>query len=316
MLNNNLPALEQLKNQYERIDQKFKEDIEKADDKVIYHWPGSPSQDIMLAVRKSFGLTEPFHTHDYFHFSYVYKGEVEMVGSDPDTTIKLKEGDLYAGLPRTGHAFKAHDDDETVVVGLLIQKSALYREFLDSISTDSNFFHFLIDHEEDFTPGKFMHLNLSENKTIRDLIRIMVREFVSPKKNTPELLKSLVMSFLLAVAHEYSVQYLQETNLVVQIIMYMNAHLETITLKETAQHFGYHPNYLTSLLKTEVGKSFSKILLELRMNRSLLLLKDSNLSINEIAKMVGYNKTSAFCSAFKGYYDKLPEDFREKEENE
>lgn len=316
MSNNNLPALEKLKSQYEQIDQKFKEDIQKSDGRVIYHWPGAPSQDIMLVVRKSNGHPESFHVHDYFYFIYAYKGEIEMIGNDLKTVIKLKEGDLYTGQPHTGHAFQAHDNDSTILVGLIIQKSAFYRKFMGSISADSNFFHFLMDRVEDFSSDKFIHLNLSENTTIRELIQIMVREFAAPKNYSSEMLRSLVVSFLIEVAREYSVQYPQNSNLIMQILMFMDAHLQTVTLAETAKHFGYHPNYLTALLKKEIGQSFSQILTVQRMHRSVILLKESNLSIDEIAEMVGYHMTSTFCKVFKSFYKKYPEEFKEIKENE
>ncbi len=48
---------------------------------------------------------------------------------------------------------------------------------------------------------------------------------------------------------------------------------QTDEYKDIAKHFSYHPNYISTLLHRETGKSFSKILLEQRMERAVSLLK-------------------------------------------
>lgn len=40
----------------------------------------------------------------------------------------------------------------------------------------------------------------------------------------------------------------------------MSEHFDSVTLKDIAKHFSYHPNYVSTLLHRELGKSFSEIL--------------------------------------------------------
>ena len=89
----------------------------------------------------------------------------------------------------------------------------------------------------------------------------------------------------------------------------MGKELESITLKEIANHFSYHPNYISSLLQKKLGKTFSKILLEKRMDKAVILLKGTTLSIEEIAIMTGYSNTSNFYKAFREYFGKTPREF-------
>ena len=78
------------------------------------------------------------------------------------------------------------------------------------------------------------------------------------------------------------------------------------SLKETAAHFGYHPNYISGLLHKELGKTFSEIVFEKRMARAVILLKGTTLAIEEIAAMVGYSNHSNFYKAFKKYFGMTP----------
>lgn len=88
----------------------------------------------------------------------------------------------------------------------------------------------------------------------------------------------------------------------------MNKHTDTVSLKDIAAHFSYHPNYISSLLRKEIGKTFSQILLELRMERAAILLKGTDLSVEEISAMLGYSNSSNFYKSFREYYHQSPRD--------
>ena len=94
-----------------------------------------------------------------------------------------------------------------------------------------------------------------------------------------------------------------------KIVQYINSHPESVTLKEIAAHFSYHPNYISALLHQELGKTFSQIVLEKRMGRAVILLKGTTLSIEEIAAILGYSNHSNFYKAFKEYYGKTPREY-------
>ena len=68
-----------------------------------------------------------------------------------------------------------------------------------------------------------------------------------------------------------------------------------------AVQFNYHPNYISSLLHRETGRKLTEIILEKRMERAVLLMKNTTLSIEEISSMLGYSNHSNFYKAFKEY---------------
>lgn len=88
---------------------------------------------------------------------------------------------------------------------------------------------------------------------------------------------------------------------------------ENITLKDIAQKFSFSPNYLGHLFKEEVGKSFSEMLVQLRMEKAGELLRNPTLKIYEVADQVGYRYIPYFSRQFKETYGMTPMEFRKRE---
>ena len=140
---------------------------------------------------------------------------------------------------------------------------------------------------------------------------MMLVEYAYKKEDTQDILKPLALSFLMQVARQYvGSQTKPDSNrLSEKIVQFMGEHFDTVTLKDIAKRFSYHPNYISTLLHRELGKSFSEILLEQRMERAVILLRGTNLPINEIALMLGYNNSSNFYKAFREYYHVSPREY-------
>ncbi|KRF06792.1 two-component system response regulator [Paenibacillus sp. Soil766] len=85
-----------------------------------------------------------------------------------------------------------------------------------------------------------------------------------------------------------------------------------LTLASLADMFHLNETYLSGLFKQNVGVTFSDYVTRLRLNRALVLLKESELKLTEIATLVGYSSSSYFSTAFKKFYGKGPKEYREE----
>ncbi len=63
---------------------------------------------------------------------------------------------------------------------------------------------------------------------------------------------------------------------------------------------------------TAQGTSYMQILAQVRRNKSKEYLQDNNLSIFEVAMLLGYSEHSTFSAAFKKWYEQSPLEFRER----
>jgi AraC-like DNA-binding protein len=80
---------------------------------------------------------------------------------------------------------------------------------------------------------------------------------------------------------------------------------------EVANKFGMTEKYLSSFFKEQTGLYFSDFLEEIRMNSASNLLSEKEISINSIARTVGYSSVKAFSRAFKRVNGVSPSDYRD-----
>lgn len=91
---------------------------------------------------------------------------------------------------------------------------------------------------------------------------------------------------------------------------------EEVTLGILAEKYGLSIGYLSSLIKNELGVSFSKYITMKRIQDAKKLLKNENLSIDEIAEMVGYRDYFYFIKVFKNFTGISPSKYRKSFEYE
>ncbi|MGN0421605.1 MAG: helix-turn-helix transcriptional regulator [Lachnospiraceae bacterium] len=304
-------SISYLQEQYYNLDWSLHDVVvDEVKEKIIY-WPGASNEDIIITVHKSKGASEVFHRHDYFYFNYAYKGNYDSLSEKYDHCVTIHENELYAGQPFAGHALCMHDNRETVIIGLLVQKHTFFKAFLPMISSNSQLFHFFLDPSTNRCSDTFLHFKVEDTAVMKALLEIMVIEYADKGEDTQEMLRPLSLSFLMQVARQYARQCKKEDvgRLSDRILQYISEHLDAVTLKDIASHFSYHPNYISALLHKELGKTFSEILLKQRMERAALLLKGTELSIEEIAEILGYSNSSNFYKAFREYYHQSPRNY-------
>ena len=74
---------------------------------------------------------------------------------------------------------------------------------------------------------------------------------------------------------------------------------EKISLESLADELGFSPGYVSKCLKKYNNKSFSSLLLEHRINESVKLLANENLTVSEIAYRVGFSDPNYFYKCFQ-----------------
>jgi YesN/AraC family two-component response regulator len=99
---------------------------------------------------------------------------------------------------------------------------------------------------------------------------------------------------------------------VIDILNYLEENYMTCTLASTANHFNFHPNYLSALIKKSTNKSFKELIQAQKLTRCSILLSNSNMPIYEIAAEVGYQNLNFFYKKFKDYFGITPNEFRQK----
>ena len=85
---------------------------------------------------------------------------------------------------------------------------------------------------------------------------------------------------------------------------------QRFTIETLSKQYLINPTTLKTMFKSVYGTSIAAHIKEHRMEKAAKLLRETSLSIAEIAESVGYDSQSRFTAAFKEYSGKLPKDYR------
>lgn len=94
------------------------------------------------------------------------------------------------------------------------------------------------------------------------------------------------------------------------VMQYLEAHYEDATVSKVAEHFYISPSHLSHLLREKTGKTFIEILLSIRMEKAVSLLRDTRMNVGEVSRAVGYQDSRYFSRVFSQQYGMTPSAFR------
>ena len=83
-----------------------------------------------------------------------------------------------------------------------------------------------------------------------------------------------------------------------------------LTLSALAQKCFYNPSYFSRVFKDKFRMSPVEYITRKRLDRAVLLLCESGLSVDEISERAGFSDRQAFYHAFSKYIGGSPSDYR------
>lgn len=103
----------------------------------------------------------------------------------------------------------------------------------------------------------------------------------------------------------------EQVKIIREIHDYLAQHMDRrVTIEELAHRYLINPTTLKTVFKEVYGSSLAAHMKEHRMERAAALLRETDLSVAEIAGQVGYESQSKFTAAFKEQFGKLPKEYR------
>jgi transcriptional regulator GlxA family with amidase domain len=84
-------------------------------------------------------------------------------------------------------------------------------------------------------------------------------------------------------------------------------------IHDLAHECNLSESHLQHLFKQGTGLGLGRLLSDQRMHRAADLLRQTNMSIKEIAWTVGYEHTSSFSRAFERHFQEAPRAYRQRQ---
>ena len=93
---------------------------------------------------------------------------------------------------------------------------------------------------------------------------------------------------------------------------YIQEHYLGVTLDALAEKMHLSKPYLSKYIKEKSGKTFGEIVKNVRMKKARTLLKNSSMTVENIAESVGYQNVEHFNRLFKKKYELTPVQYRNR----
>lgn len=124
-------------------------------------------------------------------------------------------------------------------------------------------------------------------------------------------LYSLLYTFIKEFPKEFEYKDKELHTYIQDAINFINSnYMNSITVNEIANHVNLSRSYLYKMFIKNLKVSPQKYLINLRMYKATLLLKNTKLPIGEVANKVGYTDSLLFSKTFSKYFSVSPLNYR------
>lgn len=87
---------------------------------------------------------------------------------------------------------------------------------------------------------------------------------------------------------------------------------DDISNTEVGAIFGYHPFYVSKVLKDKKGMTLKQYIIKYKLKAARAMLENSAKTINEIAEETGFTDASYFTKTFKAAFGETPKEYRNR----
>ncbi len=257
----------------------------------------------------------PLHYHTWVEINYVYSGSCTQMIDGHE--YKLKKGQMMLLDSDRIHTVVPLGKGD-ILINILVKKEYLDSEFLGRLSAESILANFFLNA---ITKGalhdNFLFFESDRSRRISIFMNEFMCEWFDPSPVANELLKSLFQVIITELMNlyendSYEGNEIKKRNSIIPMLRYIEKNFRTCTLKSTAAFFGMNGNYLSNLLKQQTGQSYKSLVQQKKIKYAEQLLKNSQLPVNEIANLAGYENITFFYKKFKERYGCLPGEYRKK----
>lgn len=254
-----------------------------------------------------------FHTHEASEIMYVIDGvcSVELLTeSQNNSEVTLKKGEFIILNGSVPHRLVVSDTCRmlniefrfTLVDGFLFPSMKQLAEHEKALAT---LFH---------DPVSF--LVLREFQDIHHVLRSLVVELDASSTGFEPMAQILLVQLLIRIARLHQENMTRESSgtqgiYVQQCIEYLHQNYDrNVQIKDVGDAINLHPGYLQRVFKMKMGTSIMAYLNTYRMEKTQMLLRQTEIPIADIADYVGIGSRQYLHMMFKKHTGMTPVEYR------
>ena len=251
----------------------------------------------------------PEHTHDFIEAVYMCSGQTTHIINGKK--LILKEGELlFLGQNARQEILPASEKD--IAVNFIIQP-AFFDKTLEMLGAEETpIKNFLISSLFDSENQSYLHFKVAGVLPVQNLIENLIWTLISNTTNKRNINQTTMgLLFMQLLNHPDKLSYeSREDRAIMDIFRYIEGNYKNGSLTEAASLLHYDFYWLSHEIKNRTGKTYTEHLQEKRLSQAAYLLKNTSLSVEEIALAVGYENKSYFHRIFSAKYGTSPKKYR------
>lgn len=254
----------------------------------------------------------PRHSHNYIEFVYMVKGSTRHIIDNEE--IRLNEGDLlFLNQHAYQEIFPAKKDDIAVNFMILPQffdeafrmisaENSSLRDFIVSCLTSKN------------TGSNYLYFHASGIIPVQNLLENLIWNLLEDEPNKRSMNQiTMGLLFLSIINHSEEIRVSgqsYDSQITMDVLRYIDTRYFDASLTSFAKERNIDIYTLSRIIRKQTGRTFKKLLEEKRMSQASFLLKNTRLTIEEIAFNVGYENQTCFYRLFERTFDMKPRQYR------
>ena len=250
------------------------------------------------------------HTHEFIEIVYISKGDAKHFIND--ICYEVKKGDLlFINYGKT-HSFSAEKEFE--YYNIILTPEFISNELTNSRNAMDLLSLSCFDDFSSFNDEPKISFSGSELIFIEELINEMEREYTLIEKGYTEVLKCCITVLLIHIFRKMNNGAIFDNNdkIPAEILEFIdNNYNEKITINDLAKRCYYNPSYFSRIFGEVFGMTITEYISEKRFKKACELLKESDMTIDEIARVSGYRDTAAIFRHFKKKLGVTPKVYRQ-----
>lgn len=273
-------------------------------------------EEIVISVSQEKNPFQKLHFQDLYVFYFAWKGNFKIHSKSNNHQTTILEGQSYMSLPTLDETevILANSSQDGLLIKIFIERQTFFKEYFSFLASNSTLFQFFGRSSSDDS----LLVSFEKEEGARELIELLCREYADFKRESDALLKSLFFSFLVMIERKVKEKEKEKDkqSLIDFLLEDILTNYQTVTLNNLAEKYGYHPAYLSTIIRQKLGKTFSQLILEQRMKNAEILILNSNLTLEEISQVLGYGAPSNFYRSFHSVYGLSPRQFLDQKRRE
>lgn len=274
-----------------------------------------PGYDIYLQKQPQY-TNSPMQEHLYYEICYQYDGSslVSFFTDRQDDMLTLHEGD-FLFIP-SGQRHAVRIDTGSIMINIGIRESTFQSTFSHNLPDDSILGHFFTHTlQAGSSYISYVLFRTGNEDVIRQSFYRLAILYCTPSLYAKNKINLQLSGLFLELLDNYSdYSHIAASNSLAQripaIIHYLEQNYIHANATDVARYFGYSVNNINTILKKITNHTLGEMLLTLKMQKASTLLKNTSLSVAEIAEKLGYSDPTSLIRSYKKYFGITPNQYR------